>query len=50
VPERGYTNVNAIRQEEAASEGATPYGGQEGGQEEFSIGVSAFGFGIGVSW
>jgi len=48
VQERSYVNVEQIEPAtEASSAGATQ--GAEGGQE-FSIGVSAFGVGIGVSW
>jgi len=45
VPERSYTNAREVRTQEASSGGATP-----GDTQEISIGVSAFGFGIGVSW
>jgi hypothetical protein len=41
VPERGYMDVRTVEPAPETTNGANP---------EFSIGVSAFGVGIGVSW
>lgn len=52
VQERSYMNVAEIQPVSEVSSAGTTQKGQETGEQapEFSIGVSAFGVGLGVSW